>query len=239
MSFDVYGSLKDHAVKGQGNSLPDALDMTIAGLDVRSAYSNTGRVYWIDASFKSEAGIAWKHPVHAFILVVEGLLELNTGNGWKLVGRGEAFVVPKGVGVQLRSAGAELAMSLCRDEAEGSSTEVVHIDLAKVHPTSPPYSAELLLSGDPVQGSCPRFSCSKKHWTVGTWQSTPYKRIAVPFPKNEFMFFHIGSVEMEEREGTTHRKDRSVPFLVTKGYTIVWDSQDYIYKTSCSEVVSN
>lgn len=237
MSLDVHGTMNDHQIAVAGGALPEALGMTVEGLSVAKAYTTTGRAYFLDATFKSAETVAWQHPVHAFLLVTEGALEIDSGKGWKLVGRGESFIVPKGVGVSLRSNRATLFVSLCRDKAEGSSTEVVHVDLGKVHPTSAPYNPDLLVSGDPVQGSLSWFSCSQKLWNIGTWQSTQYRRIAIPFPKHEFMYFHIGSVELEESETVVHHKDRGQPFLVPKGYTVVWDNRDYVYKTACSEII--
>lgn len=173
---------------------------------------------------------------HLFVLVTSGVLEIEADGARLIASAGEAFVLPQGAQAKWASPqGASAVFSSCADAAAPEASGFVSLPLDTPREVSPPYPKEMLLAGDPEQSGKRLFSDSRGCWGVGIWDSGPYHRRPIAFPKNELMYLHCGSASFTRPDGAVLRQDRNAPFVVKKGFEADWNSQVYVFKTYCAD----
>ena len=220
------------------------LPVTVSGqphgftIPVEVALNSGGMVAYGSFELTSDLSVEVCSQEHLFVLVTSGWMEIETSKKRYHISAGEAFVIPQGVSCQWRCQSSVKAIfSSCQDSAAPAATDVVRINLDAPRDLSPPYPKDMLVSGDPRQSGKTLFSDSTGRWTIGVWDSSPYHRKSISFPKNELMYFHCGSASFSSPDGSMVHRDRNAPFVVAKGYIADWNSQVYLFKTYCSDTM--
>jgi uncharacterized cupin superfamily protein len=103
---------------------------------------------------------------------------------------------------------------------------------AKLSPSGGP-APELLLSGAPQQHDKQYFADMTGQWTVGVWDSTPYHRKTIPFPRHELMHILEGEVTITEDGQPPRTFKAGDTFVVPMGTPCDWKTTEYIRKIYC------
>lgn len=160
---------------------------------------------------------------------VDGLGTINQGEA--LVGHAAADVTPPGSGATwvtiecLGTDGPDTAIALRPDE---------HPDL----PDCPPPAAENLLSDTPTQHDLTIYSDSKRDFGAGFWDSTPFRRRTIPFPKFEVIHILTGWLELTFEDGRVDLYKPGDTFLIVKGTRFEWRTEG-LSKIWCSFAPEN
>ncbi len=144
-------------------------------------------------------------PVDEFMVVVEGEIIIDTAEGETRIKAGESFVLPKGLVCRWRHDKPVRKVFMIVDRAvpgDGKPGDrVIKIDPAtELSPSSPPAPA-LLLSAAPTQATKDLYEAVDGRLTVGVWETTPYHRRQIPFPRDELMYFLEGAVTLTDGNG--------------------------------------
>ncbi|WP_374649890.1 cupin domain-containing protein [Dongia sp.] len=192
---------------------------------------------WDCTAFTGKMG---PYPVNEFMIVLEGgVTMMGQDGGVTHVAAGESFIIPKGTVCQWRQDGYLKKYYVIFDDASGadparaSAQRVLKIDtLAPREPTPSP-AAELLIGSSPRQSGRNWFEDASKQWTVGVWDSTPYRRKAIPFPRHELMHLLEGSVTLSDPDGWSETYHAGETFFVPMGANVEWLSTEYVKKYYC------
>lgn len=180
------------------------------------------------------------YPVHEYMLVLEGAVEIIDERGVTTrIGAGESFVIPKGLPCRWHQPGYVRKYFMIFDDAERLPDERGGLKVHKLDPAtalapSAGPSKDILLSPAPRQAAHEVMSSAHGKWSVGLWQSTPYERKAVPFPRHELMHILEGDVALGEPGGREHRFTAGQTFLVEQGTTCGWKCTVPVKKIYCT-----
>lgn len=192
---------------------------------------------WDCTAFTTKMG---PYPVNEFMIVLEGGVTMVEANGSETtVSAGEGFVIPKGLVCQWKQTGYMKKYYVIFDDASGadpalsSAQQILKIDTSLDRtPTESP-AAALLIGPSPQQSGRNWFEDASKQWTMGVWDSTPYRRKAIPFPRHELMHLLEGSVTLSDPNGWSETYRAGDTFFVPLGANVEWHSTEYVKKYYC------
>jgi len=165
-------------------------------------------------------------PGEEFVIVVAGSLRLGTTT---LVA-GRSAVIPSGVTFDWEAAPATRALAM-RYSVEAPATDaVVPIDEDAVLAPSNPPLAELLVGPTPSCRNHTDYLSGDGVFICGTWDSTPYRRVAMRYRHHELMHLLEGSVTFVDAAGTGGTFSTGDIFLVEHGAECSWDSREQVKK---------
>ncbi len=180
------------------------------------------------------------YPVNEFMIVLEGgVTMVEPGGRETKIGAGEAFLIPKGTMCQWLQPGYMKKYYVIFDDASGadpakaSAQRVMKIDVDEPREPSPSPAPELLLTASPTQTGRNWFEDATGQWTMGVWDSTPYRRKAIPFPRHELMHLLEGAVTLSTPEGWRETYRAGDTFFVPMGANVEWLSTEYVKKYYC------
>lgn len=166
------------------------------------------------------------------VIVLAGEIELA---GLGMLKSGDAFVTAPGLQLVSASTGAGWLVISCAGlsgpDAALAIRPVDHDRLPGCDPTPP----EVLLSETPVQHDLTLYKDTARNFGAGLWDSTPYHRRSIPFPKFEVMHMVSGSIELTQDNGGTSRFEKGDTFLIAKGTQCDWKTEG-MKKIFCSFV---
>jgi uncharacterized cupin superfamily protein len=185
-------------------------------------------------------GTMGPYPVNEFMFVLEGTVTIVEAGGRETsISAGQSFVIPKGLVCQWRQPGYMQKYYVIFDDAsgadpaKGSVQEVLLVDPAlSRNPTASP-AADLLVGPTPQQSGRNWFQDASGQWTMGVWDSTPYRRKAIPFPRHELMHLLEGSVTLSDPDGWQETYRAGDTFFVPMGANVEWHSTEYVKKYYC------
>lgn len=192
---------------------------------------------WDCTAFTTKMG---PYPVNEFMIVLEGSVTMVEATGRETkVSAGESFVIPKGIVCQWKQEGYIKKYYVIFDDMSGadpakaSAQQVLKIDTSLDRtPTESP-AANLLIGPSPKQSGRNWFEDGSKQWTMGVWDSTPYRRKAIPFPRHELMHLLEGSVTLSSPDGWQETYRAGDTFFVPMGANVEWLSTEYVRKYYC------
>jgi uncharacterized cupin superfamily protein len=148
-------------------------------------------------------GVMEPYPVTEFMLVLDGQVTIIEADGKAtVIAAGESFILPKGLVCKWHQPDYMRKYFVILDDpaipAEPAAKQrVIKLDHDLVPQTvTPSPGPEILQGGVPQQHGEDIFVDASGQLTIGIWDTTPYHRIAVPFPRYEFMHFLEGAVSM-------------------------------------------
>jgi len=179
------------------------------------------------------------YPVNEFMIVLEGEVTIIEGERRTTIKAGESFIIPKGLNCQWHQSGYIRKFFVIFDDASGlqpadtAQLSVLRPDpQAALSPCAGP-APELLLSGAPAQQEKRSFADLTGQWTVGVWDSTPYHRKTIPFPRHELMHILEGEVTITEDGQPPRTFKAGDTFFVPLGTPCDWKTTGYVRKIYC------
>jgi uncharacterized cupin superfamily protein len=161
-----------------------------------------------------------------FVLVLAGSLRI----GKESAGIDGAIVVPRGRRFDWTAGPGTVALVMgCGTGAAGGGEPVMVDTAAPLDPSSPPL-AELLVGPTPSCRNFTDFRSASGEYMIGTWDSTPYERVAMTYRHCELMLLLEGAVTFVDgagREGTFSKGD---VFVVEQGAHCSWLSETHVKK---------
>ncbi|WP_246089343.1 cupin domain-containing protein [Paraburkholderia guartelaensis] len=113
---------------------------------------------------------------------------------------------------------------------QGTDGTIVPIDSApQLEPSGAPL-AELLLTPTPHCRNQTDHRSLDGKFTCGTWDSTPYHRLAMSYSHYELMHLLEGSVTFVDETGRPATFSRGDIFLVEQGARCSWESREHVAK---------
>lgn len=143
------------------------------------------------------------YPVTEFMLVLEGRVTIIDTTGNKtVISAGESFILPKGLVCQWHQPDDMRKYFVILDDPKipaepADKLRVIKLDHHVVPTTvTPSPGSDILIGAVPRQRGEDVFVDISGQLSIGIWDTTPYHRIVVPFPRYELMHFLEGSVSM-------------------------------------------
>lgn len=166
-----------------------------------------------------EAGLA----ADEFAIVLDGGLTLEQGGARMAVPARKSVVIPAGVPFAWTAADATVVVMRCASGPAGADAIVPVDEAAALVPSNPPL-AELLIGPTPSCRNFTDYRSANGEFVCGTWDSTPYTRVAMPYRHYELMHLLEGAVTFvdgADRAATFREGD---VFLVEQGAECSWES---------------
>lgn len=193
---------------------------------------------WDCTPYTSKTG---PYSVNEFMIVLEGSVTIDEVSGRSTTIRaGESFILPKGLVCQWRQTEYIKKYYVIFDDSSGvdpagaSAMETLRIDPSLPREPSDPPPASLLVGPAPRQSGRQWFEDATGQWTVGVWDSTPYRRKAVPFGRHELMHLLEGMVTLSNPDtGWSETFRAGDTFFVPLGANVEWLSTEYVKKYYC------
>lgn len=186
-----------------------------------------------------EGAVTEDRTAEKYVLSImqRGTADIETEDGRLLnLNAGEGLVIPLGQRYRWTQTDTticytvELGPPTADGKGEGSATLIRPSEIANLGPSAPP-KAELLIGPVPEQVSKRLFADPSGKWTVGVWESTPYHRVTMPFPKHELMYLLSGRLELTAPGGATEVFQAGETVFLAEGTVCDWktDGMSKIY----------
>lgn len=180
------------------------------------------------------------YPVNEFMILLEGEVTILDEEGAATtIKAGESFILPKGMPCAWKQTGYVRKFFVIFDDSSGLAPEnpaalkVLRPDPRTTLERSPSPAPEVLLSEVPVQHAREYFEDVSGQWTVGIWDSTPYHRKTINFPRHELMHILEGEVTITEEGFAPQTFKAGDSFLVPMGTRSDWKTTRYVRKIYC------
>lgn len=170
-----------------------------------------------------------------FVIVLTGRLDLEIGGGAMAVETGQSAVLPVGSSFGWRaSEDALLVIASAAADTPGTQTAPVLIDeTAELTPSNPPL-ADLLVGPTPSCRNHSDYWSATREFVCGTWDSTPYHRLQMPYRHIELMHLLEGSVTFTDAHASvTHHAGDVILFI--RGEGCAWLSETHVKKVYATQ----
>ncbi|MBB4613185.1 cupin domain-containing protein [Novosphingobium taihuense] len=165
-----------------------------------------------------------------FVFVLEGKLTLVKGNHSVALPRNASAVIPAGKPFAWQAAvGTTVIIMRCGSGPAGAETIVPIDESMDLVPSGPPL-AELLVGATPSCRNFTDYRSANGEFVCGTWDSTPYHRLSMPYRHHEFMHLLEGDVTFVDGNGREATFSRGDAFLVEMGAHCSWESRNHVKK---------
>lgn len=169
-------------------------------------------------------------PDDEFLILLDGALTLETADSTTPLVDNQSAAITKGTGFTWSSREGARLIAMRRNGSPDGSPAIISIDeSAPLEPSNPPL-AELLVGPTPDCRNFTDYRSADTEFVCGTWDSTPYHRLSMPYRHYELMHLLDGSatfVDGEGREGTFRKGDI---LLVEQGAHCSWESREHVKK---------
>lgn len=216
--------------------------------DIRSGTrANFGRMFFEDKAIGLSAGV-WQqdanetdwmeYPIDEFMIVLEGEVVIEEETRRTAIKAGEAFVIPKGLKLRWtqKSRVRKIFVILEDDKPKADSTTLRTVKIetgAPLQPSDAPSPTVLLSRPAPTQHAHEDYASPHRRFTAGVWNTTPYTRKTIPFPRFELMHILEGSVTMSNGLGLHENISAGETIFVPMGTANGWQSHGLLKKIYC------
>lgn len=167
-----------------------------------------------------------------FVMVLAGRLEIDSSAGSLQLEANRSGVLPVGLSFDWRAVDDTMVIIVSVPAAEpGRPPRALAIDeAAELAPSNPPLP-ELLIGPTPSCRKHTDYASANGEFTCGTWDSTPYNRLPMPYPHIELMYLLEGSVTLSDKMGSTTYTQGDV-LLAMRNDGCAWYSDVYVKKVA-------
>jgi uncharacterized cupin superfamily protein len=177
-----------------------------------------------------ESGTVSLQPADEFIVVSEGAITFTQAGRSLTLNAGKSAVIPQGAQFKWSTQAPASVIFMRYEGGPGTDGAIVPIDDApQLQPSGAPL-AELLITPTPQCRNQTDYRSPDGMLTCGTWDSTPYHRIAMLYQHYELMHLLEGSVTFIDETGRTATFSRGDIFLVEQGARCSWESREPVAK---------
>lgn len=203
-----------------------------AGLSGADPFRDCREIAWTGPDIMAVGRVAFAGVVESggfphieTIIVTAGRLHLSVEGEPALdLAPGSGVVVARGTVLRLEAApGTRWAFCSASGETSLAAGLTPLSAGATLSPSAAP-AQELLLGPAPRCRSFNAFTDKAARLRVGTWDSTPYRRVSHPHRVNELMHILAGSVDLTGADGTVTRVGAGDTVFVAHGAPCAWDS---------------
>lgn len=169
-------------------------------------------------------------PADEFLIVHAGKMTLEA-NGRSLVLEANVGVVlTRGAGLAWSTDEGATLIFLSRAGGPQDEPAMISIEQGAELTTSGSPLAELLVGPTPHCRNHTDYRSPDGEFVCGTWDSTPYHRLSMPYRHFELMYLLEGSVTFVDGAGRTSTFARGDIFLVEQGAHCSWESREHVKK---------
>ena len=206
-----------------------------------------GRYFFEDERLGLSAGV-WDctpfvgrmrpHANNELMVLLEGEVTIRQENGPTVTVRaGERFFLPKGLRLQWCQPGRVRKYFVIFDGPADALAPDFHpsliVDPATMLTPSAPPPADMVIGAAPVQQGKAVFADTTGQWTVGVWETGPFHRRMVPFPRYELMHVLEGGVVIHDEAGGAQAYGPGDTFFIAKGMVGDFQVTDRLRKVYC------
>lgn len=169
-------------------------------------------------------------PADDFLIVLDGALTLDAGGGALSLTAGKSAVLTAGARISW-SADAPVTLIFLR-RTGGPMGEAMLVPInerAPLEPSGAPL-AELLVGPTPNCRNHTDYLSKDGEFVCGTWDSTPYHRLSMPYRHYELMHLLQGSVTFVDEAGRSGTFGEGDIFLLEQGAHCSWESREHVKK---------
>jgi len=169
-------------------------------------------------------------PADEFLIVHKGRVTLETDGRALALEPDASVVLTRGASIAWSADEAVTLIFLRRSGGPDDKAAMIPVEGSpQLTPSGAPL-AELLVGPTP---SCRNYSDYRSpdgEFVCGTWDSTPYRRLAMPYRHFELMYLLAGSVAFVDGAGREGKFKKGDIFLVEQGAHCSWESREYVKK---------
>lgn len=178
----------------------------------------------------SGEGEVAKLPADEFVIVLDGALLVRHGGEAQALAAKASMVIPGGTGFAWTAAsGTSVLVMRCASGPAGAVAPVPIDEAADLVPSGAPL-AELLVGETPSCRNFTDYRSANGEFVCGTWDSTPYHRLSMPYRHYELMHLTDGAVTFVDGAGREATFAQGDVFLVEQGAHCSWDSRVHVKK---------
>jgi uncharacterized cupin superfamily protein len=169
-------------------------------------------------------------PADEFVIVSEGTISFTQAGRELTLSSGDSSVIPQGAEFSWSTQTPASIIFMRYQGGQGMDSTIVPIDRdPQLEPSGAPL-AEMLLTPTPQCRNQTDYRSSDEKFTCGTWDSTPYHRLAMSYGHYELMHLLEGSVTFVDETGRSATYSRGDIFLVEQGAKCSWESREHVAK---------
>ena len=177
-----------------------------------------------------DSGTVSSQPADEFIVVVEGTITFTQADQTLTLTAGNSAVIPQGAAFSWSTPAPASIIFMGHQGGQATGGIIVPIDeTPNLAPSGAPL-AELLLTPTPQCRNQTDYRSADGTFTCGTWDSTPYHRIAMLYQHCELMHLLEGSVTFVDETGRSATFSRGDIFIVEQGARCSWESLEQVAK---------
>lgn len=169
-------------------------------------------------------------PDDEFLILIDGALTLETSDSTTQIAPHQSVVVTKSTGFAWSSREGARLIAMRRNGSPDAEPAIIPIDESAPLETSGAPLAELLVGPTPNCRNFTDYRSGDGEFVCGTWDSTPYHRLPMPYRHYELMHLLEGSVTFVDGAGREGSFARGDIFLVEQGAHCSWESREHVKK---------
>ncbi|WP_242125958.1 cupin domain-containing protein [Sphingobium sp. Sx8-8] len=169
-------------------------------------------------------------PDDEFLILLDGALTIEGADKTIQLAASQSAVITRGTGFTWSSREGTRLIAMRRIGSPDAAPAIIPIDeAAALEPSGAPL-AELLVGPAPSCRNFTDYRSADTEFVCGTWDSTPYHRLSMPYRHYELMHLLEGSVTFVDGDGRTGTFRKGDIFLVEQGAHCSWDSREQVKK---------
>lgn len=169
-------------------------------------------------------------PDDEFLILLDGALTLEGADRTIQLAADQSAVITRGTHFTWSSREGARLIAMRRNGSPGGATAIIPIDeSAPLEPSGAPL-AELLVGPTPNCRNFTDYRSADTEFVCGTWDSTPYHRLSMPYRHYELMHLLEGSVTFVDADGREGSFGKGDIFLVEQGAHCSWESREQVKK---------
>ena len=183
------------------------------------------------AAFDAAHGSVEGLPGDEVVILVGGTLEIESAAGTLSLAAGESATLPAGSSFRWRAGATTRAIIVGYDTPSGAAPAPIAIELdAPLVPSGTPLP-ELLVGDElPACRTHEDYRSVDGRFYSGTWDSTPYHRVAMTYRQTELMQILQGEVTFVDGAGRTCTARTGDIVIIEQGADCSWVSRVHVKK---------